>query len=254
MWTIEVERILRMRRRSLLQIYIYTIWWNVCIGNSQMTSLMCSFFSLDMIYRTLNDSPCGKHIIPKWTWYSVVATDDCCLRRRRCCCYRHGRVHSRVLNVFEFVTWSEPFVESRSHLTVVTNIYSIHQRDICSLSPFRYVWHEHWCRDCKQVIERFIWNSLIFFIFTKLSHAFHITHTHTLTHTSQQDCDRFMQMNGNGSSGFSAHIDAIQRFLLLTRRNSYKNTNFKWTETEDHWEMMPEMLESVSVVVVDRKR
>lgn len=34
---------------------------------------------------------------------------------------RHRRVHSRVLNVSEFVTSSEPFVESRSHLTVVTN-------------------------------------------------------------------------------------------------------------------------------------
>lgn len=142
-----------------------------------MTSLMCVLSSpmyFDMIYRTVYDSPCGKHIIPKWIWYSVVATDDCCYRRRRCsrrrrrhshrrcCCHRHRRVHSRVLNVCGFVTWSEPFVESRSHLTVVANT-SIQFTNgtfvVCHHFVIRLVWAV-W--DCKPVIERFIWNIFIF--------------------------------------------------------------------------------------------
>lgn len=233
----------------------------MCFFRSLSLSLA---LALDIITPNAYDSPCGKHIIPKWIWYSVVATDDyvtvavvvavaavvaviVLLSTQT----RFIRVFWMFVNLSLEVSLSfwKPFtLDCRNK-----HIYSIHQRDICSLSPFRYVWVMSIVG--LQASDRAIYMEQLFFYFLFYSWncsmplSYHTYHTHT--HTSQQDCDRFMQMNRDGSGFPNSHsIDAIQRFLLT--RNSYKK-NFKWTETEDHCCKCQKYL-SVRFVVVDRKR
>lgn len=126
------------------------------------------------------------------------------------------------------------------------HIYSIHQRDICSLSPFRYSFGMSSLG--LQASDRAIYMEHFHFSFSvKLSYALHYTHTYLPTgmwtfYANEWGWQRI--------SNKHTSIDAIQRFLLT--RNSYKKS-FKWTETEDHC-CGCQRCSSVSFVVVDTKR